>query len=100
MTSASHHTLTRLLSTTPGFLASHVILSDAPETIYNNTHLAVKEPNTQKHALESLHDQCQPPHTDQTSFHCSRQGRIQSLERGGAPFSKTVEDQKNLLKTS
>ena len=30
------------------------------------------------------------------------QGRIQSFERGGggAPFWKTVEDQKNLLKTS
>ena len=28
------------------------------------------------------------------------QGRIQSFERGGASFWKTVEDQKNLLKTS
>ena len=35
MTSASHHTLTRLLSTAPGFLAGHVISRDAPEIIYN-----------------------------------------------------------------
>ena len=34
MTSASHHTLTRLLSTAPGSLAGHVISRDAPEIIY------------------------------------------------------------------
>ena len=38
MTSASHHTLTRHLSTArataPGFLAGHVISRDAPEIIY------------------------------------------------------------------
>ena len=37
MTSASHHTLTRRLSTTPGFLAGHVISRDAPEIIYVTT---------------------------------------------------------------
>ena len=34
MTSASHHTLTRRLSTAPGFLAGHVSSRDAPEIIY------------------------------------------------------------------
>ena len=34
MTSASHHTLTRLLSTAPGFLAGHVISRDVPEIIH------------------------------------------------------------------
>ena len=34
MTSASHHTLTRLFSTAPGSLAGHVISRDAPEIIY------------------------------------------------------------------
>ena len=32
---SSHHTLTRLLSTAPGFLPGHVISRDAPEIFYN-----------------------------------------------------------------